>query len=36
MIEEDVIKLERGDASNVRWMCSVRPEDKAAAGDLRP
>ena len=34
-IEEDVIRPERNDARMVRWMCSVKPEDKIFEDELR-
>ena len=31
--EETVIRLERNDASIVKWMCNVMPEDRISAGE---
>ena len=32
--EEDVIRLERNDATMIRWLCNVRPEDRIYAEEL--
>ena len=33
--EEYGIRLERDDARMVRWMCSIRPERRISAGELK-
>ena len=35
IIDENVIRLERNDASMVTWMCNVWPEIKISAEEIR-